>query len=151
MFGERFRRKMRDSIQFSKRLKGEPIVEAENLKQEIMSNKKIKIDKILIKYNKKIKASNEMCHGSIYIKYRNMILSELLDTYLKIKKVDDLYLSFHINYEDLKKLTYKDIVKYTNLESQNYLISHDFDEIEDVLQKLFLKMYNTNLDNVLKR
>ena len=87
MFGERFRRKMRDSIQFSKRLKGEPIVEAENLKQEIMSNKKIKIDKILIKYNKKIKASNEMCHGSIYIKYRNMILSELLDTYLKIKKV----------------------------------------------------------------
>ena len=56
MFGERFRRKMRDSIQFSKRLKGEPIVEAENLKQEIMSNKKIKIDKILIKYNKKIKA-----------------------------------------------------------------------------------------------
>ncbi|MGO5441063.1 hypothetical protein [Megamonas funiformis] len=151
MFGERFRRKMRDSIQFSKRLKGEPIVEAENLKQEIMSNKKIKIDKILIKYNKKIKASNEMCHGSIYIKYRNMILSELLDTYLKIKKVDDLYLSFHINYEDLKKLTYKDIVKYTNLESQNYLISHDIDEIEDVLQKLFLKMYNTNLDNVLKR
>lgn len=142
MFGERFRRKMRDSIQFSKRLKGEPIVEAENLKQEIMSNKKIKIDKILIKYNKKIKASNEMCHGSIYIKYRNMILSELLDTYLKIKKVDDLYLSFHINYEDLKKLTYKDIVKYTNLESQ---------KIEDVLQKLFLKMYNTNLDNVLKR
>lgn len=151
MFGERFRRKMIDSIQFSKRLKGEPIVEAENLKQEIMSNKKIKIDKILIKYNKKIKASNEMCHGSIYIKYRNMILSELLDTYLKIKKVDDLYLSFHINYEDLKKLTYKDIVKYTNLESQNYLISHDIDEIEDVLQKLFLKMYNTNLDNVLKR
>lgn len=151
MFGERFRRKMRDSIQFSKRLKGEPIVEAENLKQEIMSNKKIKIDKILIKYNKKIKASNEMCHGSIYIKYRNMILSELLDTYLKIKKVDDLYLSFHINYEDLKKLTYKDIVKYTNLESRNYLISHDIDEIEDVLQKLFLKMYNTNLDNVLKR
>lgn len=151
MFGERFRRKMRDSIQFSKRLKGEPIVEAENLKQEIISNKKIKIDKILIKYNKKIKASNEMCHGSIYIKYRNMILSELLDTYLKIKKVDDLYLSFHINYEDLKKLTYKDIVKYTNLESQNYLISHDIDEIEDVLQKLFLKMYNTNLDNVLKR
>lgn len=151
MFGERFRRKMRDSIQFSKRLKGEPIVEAENLKQEIMSNKKIKIDKILIKYNKKIKASNKMCHGSIYIKYRNMILSELLDTYLKIKKVDDLYLSFHINYEDLKKLTYKDIVKYTNLESQNYLISHDIDEIEDVLQKLFLKMYNTNLDNVLKR
>ena len=151
MFGERFRRKMRDSIQFSKRLKGEPIVEAENLKQEIMSNKKIKIDKILIKYNKKIKASNEMCHGSIYIKYRNMILSELLDTYLKIKKVDDLYLSFHINYEDLKKLTYKDIVKYTNLETQNYLISHDIDEIEDVLQKLFLKMYNTNLDNVLKR
>lgn len=151
MFGERFRRKMRDSIQFSKRLKGEPIVEAENLKQEIMSNKKIKIDKILIKYNKKIKASNEMCHGSIYIKYRNMILSELLDTYLKIKKVDELYLSFHINYEDLKKLTYKDIVKYTNLESQNYLISHDIDEIEDVLQKLFLKMYNTNLDNVLKR
>lgn len=151
MFGERFRRKMRDSIQFSKRLKGEPIVEAENLKQEIMSNKKIKIDKILIKYNKKIKASNEMCHGSIYIKYRNMILSELLDTYLKIKKVDDLYLSFHINYEDLKKLTYKDIVKYTNLESQNYLISHDIDEIEDVLQKFFLKMYNTNLDNVLKR
>ena len=53
MFGERFRRKMRDSIQFSKRLKGEPIVEAENLKQEIMSNKKIKIDKILIKSNKK--------------------------------------------------------------------------------------------------
>lgn len=151
MFGERFRRKMRDSIQFSKRFKGEPIVEAENLKQEIMSNKKIKIDKILIKYNKKIKASNEMCHGSIYIKYRNMILSELLDTYLKIKKVDDLYLSFHINYEDLKKLTYKDIVKYTNLESRNYLISHDIDEIEDVLQKLFLKMYNTNLDNVLKR
>ena len=151
MFGERFRRKMRDSIQFSKRLKGEPIVEAENLKQEIMSNKKIKIDKILIKYNKKIKASNEMCHRSIYIKYRNMILSELLDTYLKIKKVDDLYLSFHINYEDLNKLTYKDVVKYTNLESQNYLISHDIDEIEDVLQKLFLKMYNTNLDNVLKR
>lgn len=27
MFGERFRRKMRDSIQFSKRLKGEPIVD----------------------------------------------------------------------------------------------------------------------------
>ncbi|WP_018999592.1 hypothetical protein [Megamonas rupellensis] len=27
MFGERFRRKMRDSIQFSKRLKGETIVD----------------------------------------------------------------------------------------------------------------------------
>lgn len=151
MFGERFRRKMSESIQFSKCLRGEPIVEAENLKQEIMYNKKIKIDKIIVKYHKKIRASNTECHGNIYVKYRNMILSELLDTYLKIKKVDELYLSFHISYEELKKLTYKDIAKYTKLESQNYLISHDIDEMEDVLQKLFLKMYNTNLDNVLKR
>ena len=44
MFGERFRRKMRDSIQFSKRLKGEPIVDLGLL--DAVNNGEISLDRI---------------------------------------------------------------------------------------------------------
>lgn len=44
MFGERFRRKMRDSIQFSKRLKGEPIVDLGLL--DAVNNGEISLDHI---------------------------------------------------------------------------------------------------------
>ena len=44
MFGERFRRKMRDSIQFSKRLKGEPIVDLGLL--DAVNNVEISLDRI---------------------------------------------------------------------------------------------------------
>ena len=44
MFGERFRRKMRDSIQFSKRLKGEHIVDLGLL--DAVNNGEISLDRI---------------------------------------------------------------------------------------------------------
>ena len=44
MFGERFRRKMRDSIQFSKCLKGEPIVDLGLL--DAVNNGEISLDRI---------------------------------------------------------------------------------------------------------
>lgn len=60
MFGERFRRKMRDSIQFSKRLKGEPIVDLGLL--DAVNNGEISLDRI-----------NESVKGIVRAKLLNLM------------------------------------------------------------------------------